>query len=205
MECWEGSWAASCLWCCECKWTLQGTPRVSKKIQHTMSQQCYLSLASSLSASLTLSSLVSGKCLMYYVVRLLHSQYVGFKKQTKKQLLDIWRALCLMPFSVWSSRVAALAYLSVEFDSKNVVGVTVVADFCPLLEMVDVHALWHRGAHHNYQTAGEKTLYDVNIRSFCWGQRAGDQYHVSSPTSLIQTVLQFTHFIHTAKKWHIKC
>lgn len=31
MECWEGSWAASCLWCCEYKWTLQGTPRVSEK------------------------------------------------------------------------------------------------------------------------------------------------------------------------------
>lgn len=72
--------------------------------------------------------------------------------------------------------VAALAYLSVEFDSEDVVGVTVVADFRPLLEMIDVHALWRRGAHHSYQTAGEKTLHDVNIGSFCWGQRtAGDQ------------------------------
>lgn len=67
--------------------------------------------------------------------------------------------------------MAELGYLSVEFDSEDVVGVTIVADFRPLLEMVDVHALWHRGAHHNYQTAGEKTLHDVNIRGFCWGQR----------------------------------
>lgn len=64
-----------------------------------------------------------------------------------------------------------MAYLSVEFDSENAVGVTVVANFRPLLEMVDVHALWHRRAHHNYQTAGEKTLDDVNIRSFCQEQR----------------------------------
>lgn len=96
--------------------------------------------------------------------------------------------LARTPLSVRSSREAGLAYLSVELDSEDVVGVTVVADLRPLLEMVDVHALRHGGAHHNYQTAGEKTLHDVNIRSFCWGQRtAGDQYHVSVPTGLLQT------------------
>lgn len=91
--------------------------------------------------------------------------------------------LARTPHSVRSSREAGPAYLSVELDSEDVVGVTVVADLRPLLEMVDVHALRHSGAHHNYQTAGEKTLHDVNIRSFCRGQRtAGDQYLVSVPT-----------------------
>lgn len=96
--------------------------------------------------------------------------------------------LARTPLSVRPSREAGLAYLSVELDSEDVVGVTVVADLRPLLEMVDVHALRRRGAHHNYQTAGEKTLHDVNIRSFCWGQRtAGDQYSVSVPTGPLQT------------------
>lgn len=88
--------------------------------------------------------------------------------------------LARTPLGVRSSREAGPAYLSVELDSEDVVGVTVVADLRPLLEMVDVHALRHSGAHHNYQTAGEKTLHDVNIRSFCRGQRTvGDQYLVS--------------------------
>lgn len=30
-ECSEESWAASCLWCCGYKWTLQGTPRASAR------------------------------------------------------------------------------------------------------------------------------------------------------------------------------
>lgn len=91
--------------------------------------------------------------------------------------------LARTPHSVRASREAGPAYLSVELDGEDVVGVTVVADLRPLLEMVDVHALRRSGAHHNYQTAGEKTLHDVNIRSFCRGQRtAGDQYLVSVPT-----------------------
>lgn len=79
--------------------------------------------------------------------------------------------LARTPLSVRFSREAGLAHLSVELDSEDVVGVTVVADLRPLLEMVDVHALRHRGTHHHYQTAGEETLHDVNVRSFCWGQR----------------------------------
>lgn len=121
-----------------------------------------------------------------------------------------------MPLSVGSSTKAALAYLSIEFDGKYVAGVTVVADFCPLFKMVDVHALWHRNAHDNYQTAGEKTLHDVNIRSFCWGQsKAGDQYQVSMPTWMLEMknlilldqifLLSYTqfhsfiHLVHTAR------
>lgn len=96
--------------------------------------------------------------------------------------------LARTPHSVRASREAGPAYLSVELDGEDVVGVTVVADLRPLLEMVDVHALRRGGAHHNYQTAGEKTLHDVNIRSFCRGQRtAGDQYLVSVPTGPLQT------------------
>lgn len=60
-----------------------------------------------------------------------------------------------------------MAHLSVKLDSKDVVGVTVVADLRPLLEVVDVHALGHGGAHHNYQTAREQTLHDVDIWGLC--------------------------------------
>ena len=61
-------------------------------------------------------------------------------------------------------------HLSVELDSQDVVGVAVVADLCPLLEVVDVHALRHGGADHDDQTAGEQTLHDVDIWSLCWGR-----------------------------------
>lgn len=63
-----------------------------------------------------------------------------------------------------------MAHLSVEPDSQNVARVTVVADLCALLEVVDVHALRHGGAHHNNQTAGEQTLHYVDILSLCWGR-----------------------------------
>lgn len=46
-----------------------------------------------------------------------------------------------------------MLHLSVELDSQDVAGVTVVTDFCALLEVVNVHALWRGGAHHNNQTA----------------------------------------------------
>lgn len=59
-------------------------------------------------------------------------------------------------------------HLSVELDSEDVAGITVVADFCALLEVVNVHTLWSTGAHHNNQTAREQTLYDVHILSLCW-------------------------------------
>ncbi len=62
-----------------------------------------------------------------------------------------------------------VVHLSVQLDSQNVAGVAVVADLCPLLEVVDVHALWRGGAHHDDQTAGEQTLHDVDIWSLCWG------------------------------------
>lgn len=67
-----------------------------------------------------------------------------------------------------------VAHLSVELDSQDGVGVTVVADLCPLLEVVDVHALRHGGAHHDYQTAGEQTLHDVDIWGLCWGRAGSD-------------------------------
>lgn len=73
---------------------------------------------------------------------------------------------CLDPISVWPSEVRS-AHLSVKLDSKDVAGVTVVADLRPLLEVVDVHALRHGGAHHNYQTAREQTLHDVDIWGLC--------------------------------------
>lgn len=75
-----------------------------------------------------------------------------------------------MPASAGISRGLKWAHLSVQLDSKNVVGVAVVADLCPLLEMVDVHTLWRGGAHHNYQTAGEETLHNVDIWSHCRGK-----------------------------------
>lgn len=59
-------------------------------------------------------------------------------------------------------------HLSVELDSEDVAGVTVVAYFCALLEVVNAHTLWCSGAHHNNQTACEQTLYDVHIRIVCW-------------------------------------
>lgn len=61
------------------------------------------------------------------------------------------------------------AHLSVELDSPDGVGVAVIADLRLLLEVVDVHALRHGGAHYNHQTAGEQTLHDVHIWSLCWG------------------------------------
>lgn len=64
----------------------------------------------------------------------------------------------------------AFTHLSVELDSQDVVGVAVVADLRPLLEVVDVHALRHGVAHHDYQTAGEETLHNVDIWSLCWGR-----------------------------------
>lgn len=67
-----------------------------------------------------------------------------------------------------------VAHLSVELDSKDVVGVAVIADLHPLLEMVDVHALRHGGAHHDYQTAREQPLHDVDIWSLCWGTTGSD-------------------------------
>ncbi len=63
-----------------------------------------------------------------------------------------------------------LTHLSVQLDSQDAVGVAVVADLRPLLEVVDVHALRHGGAHHDYQTAGEQTLHNVDIWSLCWGR-----------------------------------
>ena len=46
-----------------------------------------------------------------------------------------------------------MRHLSVELDSEDAAGVTVVADFCALLEVVNVHTFWRTGAHHNNQTA----------------------------------------------------
>ena len=65
-----------------------------------------------------------------------------------------------------------VAHLSVEFDRKDVVGVTVVADLCPLLEVIDVHSLRQGDAHHDYQTAGEETFHDVDIWSLYWGKQS---------------------------------
>lgn len=68
-----------------------------------------------------------------------------------------------------------LPHLSVELDSQDVVGVAVIADLCALLEVVDVHALRHGGAHHDYQTAREQTLHDVDIWSLCLGETGSRQ------------------------------
>lgn len=68
-----------------------------------------------------------------------------------------------------------LPHLSVELDSQDVVGVAVIADLRALLEVVDVHALWHGGAHHDYQTAREQTLHDVDIWSLCSGETGSRQ------------------------------
>lgn len=49
--------------------------------------------------------------------------------------------------------VISRCHLSVELDSEDVAGVTVVADFRALLEVVNVHTLWCTGAHNDNQTA----------------------------------------------------
>lgn len=195
MECWEGSWAASCLWCCEYKWTLQGTPRVSEK----HSTPCCNASRSSCDSKPGHSARITSWALnwsymmtvkkkelykmrppiLFFIIGFFHVLFCLGKFIWWSENPDL-QYLARTPLGVWSSSEAGPAYLSVELDSEDVVGVTVVADLRPLLEMVDVHALRHSGAHHNYQTAGEKTLHDVNIRSFCRGQRTvGDQYLVS--------------------------
>lgn len=79
------------------------------------------------------------------------------------------------------------SHLSVELDSQDVVGVAVVADLRPLLEVVDVHALRHGGAHHDYQTAGEQTLHDVDIWSLCWERTWSRQTGSHRDTALMVT------------------
>lgn len=59
-------------------------------------------------------------------------------------------------------------YLSVEAHCENVVRVAVVANFCALFEVVDIHATWHGLTHHHHQAAGEKPFHDIHIWSFCW-------------------------------------
>lgn len=197
MECWEGSWATSCLWCCEYKWTLQGTPRVSEKhgtpccnARRSVCDSkpgysaCITSWALNWSYMMTVKKIIvqNETSSFIFMIGFFHVLFCLGKFIWWSEKPDL-QYLARTPHSVQSSREAGPAYLSVELDSEDVVGVTVVADLRPLLEMVDVHALRHSGAHHNYQTAGEKTLHDVNIRSFCRGQRtAGDQYLVSVPT-----------------------
>lgn len=63
---------------------------------------------------------------------------------------------------------ASRSYLTVEPDRKDIARVAVVADFCPFLEMIDVHLLWLRSTYHHHQTAGEEALHNENIWHFIW-------------------------------------
>lgn len=63
---------------------------------------------------------------------------------------------------------ASRSYLTVEPDGKDVARIAVVADFCPFLEMIDVHLLWFRPTDHHHQTAGEEALHNENIWHFIW-------------------------------------
>lgn len=74
-------------------------------------------------------------------------------------------------------------HLSVQFDSQDLVWVAVIADFCPLLEMIDVHPLRHGGAHHHDETAGKQTLHDIDVWSLCWrttdSRQTGSEGHIT--------------------------
>lgn len=57
-------------------------------------------------------------------------------------------------------------YLSIEPDGEDIAGITIVADFCPFLEMINIHLPRLRATHHNYQTTREETFHNVNIWDF---------------------------------------
>lgn len=62
-------------------------------------------------------------------------------------------------------------YLPIEPDGENVTRIAVVADFCPFLEMVDIHLPRLCMTHHHHQAAGKEALYNVNIWDFVWSAK----------------------------------
>lgn len=59
--------------------------------------------------------------------------------------------------------------LSVEFDSQDGVGVTVVANLCPLLKVTNFQLAWSFKANYGHQTTGEEPLHNAHIFCVSWG------------------------------------
>lgn len=58
-----------------------------------------------------------------------------------------------------------ITHLSVELDSQDGVGVTVVANLCPLLKVTNFQLAWSFKANYGHQTTGEEPLHNAHI--FC--------------------------------------
>lgn len=59
-------------------------------------------------------------------------------------------------------------YLPIEPDGEDVARITVVADFCPFLEVVDIHLPRLCATHYHHQATREEALHNVNIRDFIY-------------------------------------
>lgn len=68
-------------------------------------------------------------------------------------------------------------HLSVEFDSQDGVGVTVVANLCPLLKVTNFQLAWSFKANYGHQTAGEEPLHNAHIFCVSWGITATREKH----------------------------